>query len=64
MFSKARHGGLGPQGGRSSWRQNGELILEERQNVALLPLSELMESQNAGVNANEQFSFLLEYESY
>ena len=42
--------------------QNGGPVLK-RQNVALLPLSELM-GPKCGVNANEQFSFLLEYESY
>lgn len=42
--------------------QNGGPALK-RQNVALLPLSELM-GPKCRVNANEQFSFLLEYESY
>lgn len=42
--------------------QNGGPFLK-RQNVALLPLSELM-APKCKVNANEQFSFLLEYESY
>lgn len=57
----ARHGGLGPQGGSPPGAKRRPVLKE--QNVALLPLSELM-GPKCGVNANEQFSFLLEYESY
>lgn len=55
-------GRTGPPGLKTLLQQSQGLDLK-RQNVALLPLSELM-GPECRVNTNEQFSFLLEYEPY